>query len=87
MKTFILAASLLAITSAIPASADNMMMPCTNANIHKTEMMAMGMTKPAQHDAMMMGMKHVDMAKMDKKHGMKHECMMELDQAMKAMHG
>jgi hypothetical protein len=87
MKKFVLTAAILAIGYAIPAQADNMMMPCTNANIHKTEMMAMGMTKPEQKDAMAMSMKHLDMAKMAKMHHKKHECMMELDSAMKAMHG
>ncbi|MFO1033088.1 MAG: hypothetical protein U1E15_03005 [Hyphomicrobiales bacterium] len=86
MKKIVFASAALAVFS-LPALADNMMMPCTNANIHKTEMMAKGMNKPEQKTSMMMAMDHVKMAKEMKMHHKKHECMMELDSAMKAMHG
>ncbi len=83
MKIFLLAAALVAISA--PAFADEMA-KCTDDNMQKTEMMLMEMKDPAMKDKMMMGMKELDMAKMAMKDSKDKDCMMHLDEAMKAAH-
>jgi hypothetical protein len=81
MKAFIFAAALVAL--AAPAFAEDMA-KCTDDNMKMTEMKLMEMKEPAQKDAMMMGIKELDMAKMSMKDSKDQDCMMHLDAAMKA---
>jgi hypothetical protein len=57
---------------------------CDDASIMKMEEMAKGMTDPAMKDKMEMAMKEVEMAKMSMKDNKADDCMMHLDNAMKA---
>lgn len=58
---------------------------CDEANIEKTEHMAMGMKADDQKDAMMAAMQEIDGARMAMKEGKMDDCSTHLDKAMGAM--
>jgi hypothetical protein len=77
------AAAALTVAFAAPGFAMDKM-ACDDATIMKMEETAMAMKEPAQKDAMMMAMKEVEMAKASMKDKKTEDCVMHLDNAMKA---
>lgn len=81
----ILAASALGICLIQPAFADDAMMKCDDASMMKMQTDMDAMTGDAMKPQKEMAMKEMDMAKDSMKANKTDDCMMHMDNAMKAM--
>lgn len=78
------AAGLVCIALTAPAFAEEMM-KCDDASMMKMDEMMKAETDPAMKSGVEMAMKEMDMAKMSMKDAKTDDCMMHMDNAMKAI--